>query len=360
MYTRQVARGYGGLAGALATAGLIGWLWLARQWLPALPFVPFDITDLMIRLAPGQVATTGIELLGVWARRILRLAGVLAMLGAGALLAAWTTDLARRRANLPQRWLWAAALTGLAFAATLAVEIAIGAGRLPPLPGLLGLLASDFAWAWVIVWAAEHLSLLEPAAGGRRQFLLRFGAAALSLAAGGFLAGERLRRPRTLAELPPLPAVQQATLAPSPAPEPKAPRGSVPGGPPAATVPAPASAPAVAAASAAPTATPPVLSTPVSMPGTPLPAFVPAGGTRPNVTPIEDFYEVSIGAEAPRVEVAAWKLEVKGLVDRPLSLTFEDLLRAAQGRRLWHAAMHLQYRGGKADQHDPVQRRAPG
>ncbi len=226
----------------------------------------------------------------------------------------WAAKLARRGASLRQLWLRAAALAGLAFAATLAVQVAIGANRIPPLEGLLGLLASDFAWAWVVVWAAEHLSQLEPVAGDRRRFLLRFGAAALSLAAGGFAAGERLREGSpAAAELPPLPAVQPAIPAPSAVPP-------VTGGPPGATVPAAASAGAVAAVS------PPVLSAPAPTPGTPLPPFAPAGGTRPNVTPIGDFYEVDIGAEAPRVEVAGWKLEVKGLVDRPLSLALEDLL----------------------------------
>ncbi|MCX7668719.1 MAG: molybdopterin-dependent oxidoreductase, partial [Anaerolineae bacterium] len=65
---------------------------------------------------------------------------------------------------------------------------------------------------------------------------------------------------------------------------------------------------------------------PAPTPGTDLAAFVPAAGTRPNITPLPDFFVVNIGAEYPHVDLARWRLEVKGLVERPLMLTFEDVL----------------------------------
>ncbi|MGC8781722.1 MAG: molybdopterin-dependent oxidoreductase, partial [Anaerolineae bacterium] len=49
-------------------------------------------------------------------------------------------------------------------------------------------------------------------------------------------------------------------------------------------------------------------------------------GTRPNITPLADFFVVNVGAEFPRIDLARWRLEVKGLVERPLALTFAELL----------------------------------
>lgn len=44
------------------------------------------------------------------------------------------------------------------------------------------------------------------------------------------------------------------------------------------------------------------------------------------VTPTKDFYQVSKNPFDPELSAAAWKLEVGGLVGRPLTLTYEDLL----------------------------------
>jgi DMSO/TMAO reductase YedYZ molybdopterin-dependent catalytic subunit len=43
------------------------------------------------------------------------------------------------------------------------------------------------------------------------------------------------------------------------------------------------------------------------------------------VTPTEDFYEVSKNAFDPQVATSGWRLEVAGLVETPLSLTYEDM-----------------------------------
>lgn len=51
----------------------------------------------------------------------------------------------------------------------------------------------------------------------------------------------------------------------------------------------------------------------------------PAPGTRPEVTPNEDFYQVDINAFPVRVDEESWRLEVEGLVDNPLSLTMDEV-----------------------------------
>jgi DMSO/TMAO reductase YedYZ molybdopterin-dependent catalytic subunit len=62
----------------------------------------------------------------------------------------------------------------------------------------------------------------------------------------------------------------------------------------------------------------------------PLPA-VPAGasldvdGITPVVVPNDDFYRIDTALVSPRVDADTWQLKVRGLVDREVTLTYEDL-----------------------------------
>jgi len=49
-------------------------------------------------------------------------------------------------------------------------------------------------------------------------------------------------------------------------------------------------------------------------------------GVVPFVTPNSDFYRIDIALSLPQVSTEGWELKIKGMVDRPLNLTFEDLL----------------------------------
>jgi DMSO/TMAO reductase YedYZ molybdopterin-dependent catalytic subunit len=51
----------------------------------------------------------------------------------------------------------------------------------------------------------------------------------------------------------------------------------------------------------------------------------PAPGTRPELTPTEDFYRIDINTRRPSIEEADWQLEVAGLFDTPRTLTLEDI-----------------------------------
>jgi len=330
MQTRRSSYQTAALAGALATAGLIGWLYAAHQIFYALPFAPFDITDLIIRLTPGAVATAGIERLGQWARISLRWAGVLTMIGCGAGVSAGYVVLRRRLTA----WQASLALTGAALLATLLVRAPVVQGPVvePPRPEVVAALTASYAlWATVVVWAIaratplspaarpERLAIERPTATHRRAFLARFGAAMFGLAAGGFLVGRRRQPTPPIVDLP-APARPQAAIAtsvPPPTAAPSAPTPlpatSLPRSPTAATGPQP-------------TAAPPVLAQPILTPSAPLLNLTPTRGTRPNITPLPDFFEVNIGAEYPRIDLGKWRLAVKGLVERPLSLTFDDLL----------------------------------
>ncbi|MGH2521363.1 MAG: molybdopterin-dependent oxidoreductase [Anaerolineales bacterium] len=58
----------------------------------------------------------------------------------------------------------------------------------------------------------------------------------------------------------------------------------------------------------------------------PLTGFLPVPGTRPEITPIADFYQVDIKLDPPPLDSATWALEVGGLVRRPLKLTYAELI----------------------------------
>ncbi|MEZ5412444.1 MAG: molybdopterin-dependent oxidoreductase [Acidimicrobiales bacterium] len=60
----------------------------------------------------------------------------------------------------------------------------------------------------------------------------------------------------------------------------------------------------------------------------PLPAGVSpdVAGVTPFVTPNADFYRIDTALTVPQVPVEGWRLRVSGLVDRPLTLDYQDLL----------------------------------
>ncbi len=49
-------------------------------------------------------------------------------------------------------------------------------------------------------------------------------------------------------------------------------------------------------------------------------------GLTPLVMPNDRFYRIDTALLVPQVDVSTWKLDVKGMVDRPFSLTYEQLL----------------------------------
>jgi len=49
-------------------------------------------------------------------------------------------------------------------------------------------------------------------------------------------------------------------------------------------------------------------------------------GITPLVVPNDDFYRIDTALLVPRVDTATWKLEVKGMVDRPLTFSYDELL----------------------------------
>jgi DMSO/TMAO reductase YedYZ molybdopterin-dependent catalytic subunit len=49
-------------------------------------------------------------------------------------------------------------------------------------------------------------------------------------------------------------------------------------------------------------------------------------GLSPYITPNTDFYRIDTALVTPQVDAGAWRLDLTGLVDRPFSLTYDELL----------------------------------
>jgi DMSO/TMAO reductase YedYZ molybdopterin-dependent catalytic subunit len=67
---------------------------------------------------------------------------------------------------------------------------------------------------------------------------------------------------------------------------------------------------------------------PPASPAAALPAGVELGvdGLTPFVTPLGDFYRVDTALTVPQVDPGSWELRITGMVDRPLTLGYQDLL----------------------------------
>jgi DMSO/TMAO reductase YedYZ molybdopterin-dependent catalytic subunit len=51
----------------------------------------------------------------------------------------------------------------------------------------------------------------------------------------------------------------------------------------------------------------------------------PVPGTRPEYTPVADHYRVDIDLSPPQIDAASWRLNIRGLVANPLTLTLDQL-----------------------------------
>jgi DMSO/TMAO reductase YedYZ molybdopterin-dependent catalytic subunit len=57
--------------------------------------------------------------------------------------------------------------------------------------------------------------------------------------------------------------------------------------------------------------------------------FDPAPGTRPEVVSAKDFYRIDINTVPPVIDGAAWRLAIAGLVNKPASITLDNILNHA-------------------------------
>ncbi len=282
----------GALIGLAVSAPLVAIMYLGWQ-IAGLPMVAFDLTEHITRIQQlGGLVTKAIELMvtlfsglpgvstDVAAKSAEQASGVLLFLIMGALLGAVFGALHSRLGSR------AGLIFGIvAWMLMALVEILSRAPQQLMIVGWLGILSLGWGYALAyafdrsIMPAAMRPSVVEATSRSRRQFLVQFGGAVLAVTLGAWGLGALVGR-RGLSETAGKPISTPA-----------------------------AATPAATAASNGQAA-----------------AFVPAPGTRAEVTANADFYRIDNNiAGPPSIDEKTWNLKVLGLVNRALSLSYDDV-----------------------------------
>lgn len=304
--------GMGLVMGALLSAPLLGVLYLASEWVD-LPFTPYDIFDRMTRALPGSIVTFGIDVmidtlrflgLGIsdTAKVAERAIAVIQFLVGGMAISVLYFRLVRD-ADRHRTLVTGLVVGGLAGVAMAVLSIGIGGSTVNPVIVTLWLTATYMVWGGALSQVYLHLksrmskaqqtadTARDASPITRRQFVVKVGASAALITVASTTLGTILSsagRRELEAELAASVPVQTPANTPTPT-----------------NTPSPVAAPT----------TVPVANGPV----------VPAPGTRPEQTPLEDFYNVSIRTRPTVIDGATWTLSITGLVANPVSLTLDDI-----------------------------------
>ncbi len=297
---RELRLGTGAIVGGLLTAALTGALYLANKLLD-LPLVPYDLFDWITRVMPGPMITFAIDLM-IDGMRLLDISvadsaktaeqiAAMAQFMAIGIIAGAAYFAIRSRLRLASRasGLVLGALLGLPI---IAISIAIGPSTAPPTLVIIWLLALFLAWGLA---AAYSYAALEPAAPpdavsvgaetraatamGRRQFLVRLGAATATVTVVGAGVGQLLAR----SEQRRRDNEADTTMAHETQGSPRSPFPNAGD------------------------------------------STMPAPGTRPEYTPIKDHYKVFIRVSPTVIDGTGYVLPITGLVDNPLMLSLDDI-----------------------------------
>jgi DMSO/TMAO reductase YedYZ molybdopterin-dependent catalytic subunit len=287
----------GGLfVAAMLTAALIGIFFFAWR-VAGLPFVPFDTFDWQTRVLPGRVIAFGIGSMVTVIRALklgptsttaktaeqamaiasLFIAGVV-----GGLIVFLVLRTARRAHGLAVGLALGAVLGVPAMLITLHRSETTSVGTAA---GAVWVLGAFLVWGAVLGRAERRVIAIEKPTDAateaaaeridRRRFLIKLGGTAAVITVAGAVVGE-------LAEARRREAVMLA------------------GGEPVRW-----------------SATHPLLNANA--------AVQPAPGTRPEFTPLDRHYRIDINTIPPRIDERQWRLKIFGLVEKPLTLTLQDL-----------------------------------
>ncbi len=257
------AQATAGVLAALAALGLGHAVAAAMARPAASPLIA--VGSVAVDAAPTPVKETAVRLLGTWDKPVLigGIAVVLVALAAGVGVLAW------RRGRLAVAAIGALGLVG-AGAALLRSGIADGGGWsiIPSLAaGVVGSMSLELMRRSGT--AAKRPSSPVDTGSRRRLLVTRLGGGARAVV--GASVGEAINRARRATrELIRLPAPRSAAA--------------------------------------------------------PIPAAVQVEGVQSYSTPNESFYRVDISLVTPRVDVSGWLLRIDGAVDRPLELSYDELL----------------------------------
>ena len=294
----------GGLVvAAMLTAALISVFYLAWK-VVGLPFVPFDAFDWMARILPGQILAAGIDVMvtvirafnlgptaaaAKTAEHVMAIAGMFFMgLLAGTILFSIIRAVRGRYA----------VILGLALGIALGIPLQLISQRVGqtastgPELSAIWVLGALLLWGAMLGWADQRLlaggstvvdarPAGQPARGDtaeridRRHFLVRLGGATAVVTVIGAVVGELSEVRKRVSG-----ATGKDLLWSSTHPLPNADA-----------------------------------------------AMKPVPGTRPEFTPLERHYRIDIDTIPPVVDPQRWRLKVDGLVEKPLTLTLDELQR---------------------------------
>ncbi len=281
----------GAIVGLLMTAPLIAVFYLADV-LAGLPFVPFDLFDWFGRNLPGDVLTIGIDTMvdaiialnlgetSSAAKTIEQIIGLSMMMGVGIVAGGLLYFILPRVQSAYPVGIGLGLFIGVIMALISAsVNLTATTG---PVVSAVWIVSAFVVWGAGLAWVYTDLLKITPASAegeasvqqvGRREFLVRIGAATATLTVIGAGLGAVLNT-RTDETTTTTTGTEGEALVQAP---------NLEGG------------------------------------------LEPAPGTRPEYTPLEDHYRIDISSRPPRIEEEEWRMDVNGLVAAPLAISLADL-----------------------------------
>jgi DMSO/TMAO reductase YedYZ molybdopterin-dependent catalytic subunit len=292
---KPISKGIAGLLGGITALVIMGLFYFGHHFLE-LPFLPFDIFDWMARVFPGLLINFVIDLIvtvvntlklgptASTAKLVEQGIAIVQFLLFGIIIGIVLAYYGQRN---PKRLVRYGTLSGaVLFALAMWVETVVGfsiAGTLADALWMAVLLiGGGYVLARMILGIATQPEDSTSSTLSRRQFLYLVGAGAFTVlvtAVGVVLLSEE-NKPTGKAQTTP-----EATFNPS-------------------QTSGPAASPSEEALSS---------------------RIQPAPGTRPELTKNSNFYRVDIDTLPPTVNGESWRLEVKGLVEKPLKLSLADI-----------------------------------
>jgi DMSO/TMAO reductase YedYZ molybdopterin-dependent catalytic subunit len=296
----------GALVGAIITAPLMALLYLGEQ-VAGLPLVPFDFFDWLARVLPGDVIRAGISATVDLIDRLdlgetsgtaksLETLQAIAMFFAGGGVLAALYFLVRPRFSIPKDG-WRRVLPRLALGVVFGLPMILISRDVTPADtspwvNLVWLAALFLAWGYLVEWSYEGLMVMRPSEEAaatvdaeeapvlasrlsRREFLIQVGgtSATLTVIGAGVARWLEWQDERDYEKL-----IERRRAAAQPGDLPNA--------------------------------------------NDPL---MPAPGTRPEYTPLEDHYRIDINLRPQEIDPDEWRLKITGLVDNPREFTLDEL-----------------------------------
>lgn len=291
----------GALVGLLLTVPLVAVFYLAEA-IFGLPFVPFDVFDWMARNLPGGVISFGIDTMVSIIRglnlgetsstaklgeHIMAIFGLIVTGAVGSVAYfAYVNQANKRDRN-------SLLVPGLILGLIIGIPVALityttnFTATANPIISVIWVVATFLVWGALVAFVYERLTgskakrqtftddstTIEVTGIDRRSFLIRMGGAAATITVVGAGLGALLNslKPQTAATSTTTGSTTAANL---------------------------------------PNANDPL---------------IPAPGTRPEYTPVEDHYRIDISSRPPDIDGETYQLPIGGLVDNPLSLSLDDI-----------------------------------